>query len=58
VSVCDDGVGFDATAAQACAADNASIGLLSMRERATLAGGRLTISSSIGQGTRISATFP
>jgi PAS domain S-box-containing protein len=58
VSVCDDGVGFDVASAQARAADNATVGLLSMRERATLAGGRLTIISSMGHGTRVSATFP
>jgi two-component system sensor histidine kinase UhpB len=58
VSVRDDGGGFDVADAQARAGDAGSIGLSSMRERAALAGGRLEIDSSVGQGTTIRASFP
>jgi two-component system sensor histidine kinase UhpB len=57
VSVRDDGIGFDVRSARALAVERGSIGLLSMRERAALAGGRLEIESSAGQGTRICAIF-
>lgn len=55
VSISDDGAGFDLTAAQAVAHEH--FGLLGMRERAALAGGHLKIKSSVGQGTRVSASF-
>ena len=58
VSIRDDGVGFDIKDARAHAVDAGSIGLSSMHERATLAGGHLDIQSSIGHGTRIQASFP
>jgi signal transduction histidine kinase len=58
VSIRDDGVGFDVSDARARAADTGSIGLSSMRERAALAGGRFEIRSTLGQGTRIRASFP
>jgi PAS domain S-box-containing protein len=57
VSIHDDGVGFDVAAARARATQAGSIGLLSMRERAALAGGRLEVNSSIGQGTYVRALF-
>jgi len=58
VSIRDDGVGFNVRDAHVRAADAGSIGLRSMRERATIAGGRFELKSSIGHGTRISASFP
>ena len=58
LSIRDDGVGFDVKDARAHAADAGSIGLSSMRERAASAGGRFEIKSSVGHGTRISASFP
>jgi signal transduction histidine kinase len=48
----DNGVGFD------LAAPIAPLGLMSMNERAEIAGGRLRIVSSSGNGTRIVASFP
>jgi PAS domain S-box-containing protein len=57
VSIGDDGVGFDVKSAQSRAITQEHFGLLGMRERASLAGGRLKISSSIGHGTRVSASF-
>jgi signal transduction histidine kinase len=58
VSIRDDGVGFDVEEARAHAVDAGSIGLSSMRERASLAGGHFGIQSAIGHGTRIHASFP
>ena len=57
VSVHDDGVGFDVKLALARATNHGSVGLLSMRERAALAGGICEIESSVGHGSRVSATF-
>jgi NarL family two-component system sensor histidine kinase YdfH len=54
IQVRDDGIGFDpATAAQA-----GHYGLLGMRERARLAGGRLEIVSSPGTGTTLRLSLP
>ena len=57
VSVSDDGVGFDLSAARARAIDAGNIGLLSMRERAALAHGQLEVRSAVGQGTQVHASF-
>ncbi|MEO7598371.1 MAG: response regulator [Opitutus sp.] len=58
LAVIDDGVGFDAAAARVRAEGGGSIGLLGMNERASLAGGALTLLSAPGRGTRIEAIFP
>jgi len=58
VSIGDDGVGFDVKRAAARAAKVGSIGLISMRQRAAMAGGRFMIESGVGAGTRIVASFP
>lgn len=52
----DDGRGFDPNVPMA--ADSPRLGLLGMRERATLAGGVLEIESRPGSGTTIAARFP
>ena len=52
VEVCDEGHGFDAADA------TRGFGLVGMRERVQLAGGRLAIRSEPGAGTRIIATLP
>lgn len=57
VFICDDGIGFDEPLARSRALDSGSVGLLTMRERASLAGGSLMIDSSPGHGTCISAVF-
>jgi two-component system sensor histidine kinase UhpB len=57
VSIHDDGVGFDVKVARARAKDAGSVGLLSMGERAALAGGFLKIDSLLGHGTSVSASF-
>jgi signal transduction histidine kinase len=51
LTVQDDGVGFDPAAAR-------GLGLISMRERLDLVGGRLAVDAAPGRGTRIRATVP
>jgi PAS domain S-box-containing protein len=58
LSVHDNGSGFDMAAARAKAIDGRSIGLLTMRERASLVGARIAIRTSPGTGTEVTATFP
>jgi two-component system sensor histidine kinase UhpB len=58
LSVRDDGKGFDAAAARSRAEKGGSLGLLSMHERASLAGGKLTLLSAPGRGTEVEAVFP
>jgi two-component system sensor histidine kinase UhpB len=53
----DDGAGFDVAAARGGAIAGKSLGLLSMEERAGLAGGRLDIVSNAGKGTEIHLRF-
>ncbi|HQR98714.1 MULTISPECIES: CHASE3 domain-containing protein [unclassified Polaromonas] len=53
VEVRDDGNGFDTTQIK-----GSSHGLAGMQHRVEAAGGRLTVASSPGQGTRISAVLP
>jgi signal transduction histidine kinase len=53
VEVRDDGKGFDVRSAKP-----STHGLAGMRHRVEAAGGRLTISSQPGQGTRIQANLP
>lgn len=54
----DDGTGFDVAAVRDKAVRGASLGLLSMEERAGLAGGQLEFNSVPGQGTEVHAWFP
>jgi signal transduction histidine kinase len=54
----DDGVGFDVEALRQQAVQGASLGLLSMEERATLVEGVLEVKSTPGKGTEIHAWFP
>jgi signal transduction histidine kinase len=54
----DDGVGFDVAALREQAVLGASLGLLSMEERATLADGGFECKSARAQGTEIHAWFP
>lgn len=51
----DDGVGFDPSGDQA---GRPALGLLSMRERANLQGGKFTIRTAPGAGTRIRIEIP
>jgi signal transduction histidine kinase len=52
VAVADDGRGFDP------AAGTDGFGLMGMRERVTLAGGRLAVESAAGAGTTVRASIP
>jgi len=54
----DNGIGFDVAALREEAVRGASLGLLSMEERAALAGGGLRFNSAPGQGTEVLAWFP
>lgn len=58
VMVRDDGLGFDVGAANRLAVGGHSMGLLSMQERALLAGGRLFLESAPQAGTLVRAEFP
>jgi signal transduction histidine kinase len=58
LEVRDNGRGFDVTAARLGATAGRSMGLLSMEERATLAGGRLAIDSAPGRETRLTLALP
>jgi PAS domain S-box-containing protein len=58
LSIADNGIGFDVEVATDRSMRGSSIGMLGMRERAMLAGGRLTIRSEPGLGTEVEATFP
>ncbi|HRT08455.1 MAG TPA: cache domain-containing protein [Candidatus Paceibacterota bacterium] len=58
LSVRDDGCGFEVAQVRNRAVHGASLGVLSMEERATLAGGGLEIISAPGQGTEVRAWFP
>ena len=53
LSVRDDGIGFDVDTAEARAEQGASLGLVSIKERTTLAGGGAQIVSSPGEGTSL-----
>ncbi|MBC8002003.1 MAG: PAS domain S-box protein [Opitutaceae bacterium] len=56
--VTDDGVGFDPSKVMARASEGASLGWIGMRERVSLAGGRIECKSSPDTGTEINAWFP
>jgi signal transduction histidine kinase len=58
LSVKDDGIGFDVTNLREEAVRGASLGLLSMEERASLAGGGIHFKSRPGNGTEVQAWFP
>jgi PAS domain S-box-containing protein len=54
----DDGVGFDVASVRNQAVRGASLGVLSMEERATLAGGGVQYHATPGRGTEVHAWFP
>jgi signal transduction histidine kinase len=53
VDIKDDGKGFNVTDVRP-----STHGLAGMRHRVEAAGGRLVVSSTLGEGTRISAALP
>jgi signal transduction histidine kinase len=58
VAVRDDGTGFDVNEALARSAGGDHLGLLGMRERVEMLGGRLEIASALGEGTEVRAWLP
>jgi signal transduction histidine kinase len=54
----DDGVGFDVAGLTESADQRRGLGILGMRERASLLGGTLQITSEPANGTRVKATVP
>jgi signal transduction histidine kinase len=53
LTVADDGIGFDVKAEW-----GKGLGLISMKERVEAIGGRLSVRSGIGRGTRVHVTVP
>lgn len=58
LAIHDNGISFDVSSAFQNAAAGSSFGLLSMKERAVLAGGSFDISSESAAGTVVQARFP
>jgi signal transduction histidine kinase/cell fate (sporulation/competence/biofilm development) regulator YmcA (YheA/YmcA/DUF963 family) len=58
VMVQDDGVGFDTAAVESSYERRGSLGMVNIRERAELVGGRLTLRSVRGQGTEVMIRVP
>jgi len=58
LTVTDDGRGFDVQIAVDRGGLDASLGLLGMRERARLLGGRVTVESTLRKGTTVRARIP
>jgi signal transduction histidine kinase len=58
VTVRDDGKGFEVIRLEALEAQEGHLGLLNMRERAEMVGGKLAIRSQLGWGTRVMLTVP
>ena len=56
--ITDDGIGFDPERLPSQRKAKRGFGLISMRERATSAGGALSVQSAAGQGTTITAQIP
>jgi signal transduction histidine kinase len=55
IQIWDEGIGFDVNSSLKT---GEALGLTGMLERAVLLGGKLTIDSDIGKGTKVYATFP
>lgn len=58
VQVEDDGIGFDLSQVFTSGHAKDSVGLLGMKERAELLGGKLTIDTEPGKGSRIAVEIP
>jgi PAS domain S-box-containing protein len=58
IRIVDDGTGFDLTEIEGRAQEEASFGLMGMRERAVLVGGRVQIISSPNKGTTVEVSLP
>jgi signal transduction histidine kinase len=58
LDISDDGCGFDSSVAAPADASRIGLGLPGMRERASIVGGSVEVSSQLGGGTRVSARIP
>lgn len=58
LSIKDDGIGFDVTTAMERASRGESLGLLGMRERASLLGGEIEVESAPAHGTEVRVRLP
>jgi signal transduction histidine kinase len=58
LTVADDGLGFDVSAAMSNSQHTGGIGLAGMKERIESVGGHLTITSEPGKGTLLVAWIP
>jgi len=58
MTLTDDGCGFDVAAVTAAEERGRGLGLASMQERASLAGGQVTIESAPGKGTTVRVVVP
>ena len=58
IEIVDDGCGFDPATVRGGGLVAGGSGVLGMRERVELLGGRLTIESAPGAGTRVRAEIP
>ncbi|MBN1376640.1 MAG: response regulator [Dehalococcoidia bacterium] len=58
VEIADDGQGFDLSAALNNKVAKSSIGLITMKERAEMLGGRMEVDTAPGNGTKINVTLP
>ena len=58
IQVADDGIGFDPSLVPSEPDTGSGLGLLGMRERASLLGGTLSIDSASGEGTTVVLTVP
>ena len=58
LTVSDNGIGFDSNIPRQWDKDKGGFGMISMRERAQLLGGELTVESSMGSGTNVVAAIP
>jgi signal transduction histidine kinase len=58
IEIEDDGVGFDMAGLPPAGSSRRGLGLMGMRERVELLGGRLEIDTSPGQGVRVAVTVP
>jgi signal transduction histidine kinase len=54
----DDGEGFDVGATDARSGRTVALGMIQMRERAALVGGRVQVRSGLGLGTEVRVTVP
>jgi len=58
MTLTDDGRGFDPSAITSAPEPNRGLGLAGMQERASLAGGQVTVESAPGQGTKVCVVIP